>query len=64
MDKWGKLRAWINDRHDQFEKMYQRTNFNADAAQLGAYRDVYQTMADLDLQEAADKAKAEVRKKP
>lgn len=58
MDKWQKLKAWIMDRHDQMENLYKKTNFNADAAQLGAFRDVYTTMNDLDLQEMAQKNKA------
>lgn len=58
MDKWTELKKWVMERHDQMEKLYKKTNFSADASQLGAYRDVYQTMNDLDLRELSLKKKA------
>lgn len=48
VDKWQVLKDWVAERHDYFETQYKKSNFSADAAELGAFRSVYQTMCDLD----------------
>jgi len=48
MDKWEVLKRWVADRHDILEASYNKTNFSADAAELGTFRAVYQTMLDLE----------------
>lgn len=53
LSKWDKLRRWVINRHDYFEAQYQNNNFSADAAELGAYRSMYQVMLDLEKQETA-----------
>ena len=58
MDKWETLKKWIMKRHDQMEALYKETNFGADASQLGAFREVFQTMNDLDLREIAQRKRA------
>jgi hypothetical protein len=55
MDKWAMLKEWIGERHDYFEKQYKKTNFSADASELGAFRSVYNAMEDIEAMEAKEK---------
>ena len=59
MDKWGTLKQWVIKRHDQMEALYKETNFSADASQLGSFREVFQTMNDLDVREIAERARSQ-----
>jgi len=58
MDKWQMLKDWVVKRHDQMENLYKETNFSADASQLGSYREVFQTMVDLEVREIAQRTRA------
>lgn len=61
---WQKLRIRVMRRHDYFEKEYTADNMQADAAELGAYRWVYQMMKELEERVLLQKAQKMAKSRP